>query len=131
MIFIVELFKLLKTSPLIAEKVGSRIYSYQVNESADTSGIFIMIRPLDVPQLEKAVSNNYMAESHMVQIDVEGKSLADVQAVQKEIRKILHGINLTQLPNGLDDYFEQTNRYIDSRRYEGVPSGFYFKKTVI
>lgn len=131
MIFIIEIQKRLMESLLIQQKVGNRIYAYQANENADTSNLYVIIRPLSPPVPEKGVSDNYLAESYLVKVDVEGSNLLDVKAVQNEIRKIMHSFGLRQQSDGLDDFFDETKHYVDSRNYEGIPNEFYYKSKLI
>lgn len=99
MIFINTVHEKLSASPLIHEKVAGRIYAYQTMDNSDISDTFIVIRPIDVPTPVKGVSNNYLAEEHFIQIDVEGRDITTVKDVQNEIRRILHSFNLWQQPN--------------------------------
>ncbi|WP_017548660.1 hypothetical protein [Salinicoccus carnicancri] len=131
MIFISEIQQRLLESPLIVEKVGPRIYGYRAGENNDTSNLYVIIRPLGPPAPEKPVSDNFMAESHLVKVDVEGADLLDVQAVQNEIRKIMHSFGLRQMPDGLDEFFDATKHYVDSRNYSGIPNEFYYKSKLI
>lgn len=131
MIFINTVYENLSASPVIQEKVAGRIYAYQTMDNSDISDTFIVIRPIDVPTPVKGVSNNYLAEEHFIQIDVEGRNITTVKDVQNEIRRILHSFNLWQQPNGLDEFFDETKRFVDSRRYVGVPNGFYYTKKLI
>jgi hypothetical protein len=111
--------------------VGSRIYGYRTTDKSDTSDTFIVIRPLDVPTPVKGVSNNYLAETHFFQIDVESRNLGTANEVQNEIRRIMHSFNLWQQPNGLDEFFNETQRFVDGRRYTGVPDGLYYTQKLI
>lgn len=117
-------------SVIISELIGNRLYAYTAGEN-DTQNLHAVIIPVDVPRPERPVSNNYLAESHILQVDVEGGNLLEVKTVQTEVRKIMHQLGLHQQAGGLDGYFPETNHYVDSRTYEGIPIQEYFKKTII
>ena len=100
--------------------INSRIYYYKVTENAETSKPFVVITPIyDLPS--DFMSDKYLSEEYLIQIDVESSNN------QKRIRYLLYQQNLIQASSQLDAYFEETKRYVMSRRYQGIPKNIYYK----
>ncbi|MDT2419753.1 hypothetical protein P7D58_17065 [Enterococcus avium] len=97
-----------------------RIKYYQQPETADKSGAFITIRPVDVPNEAYHGSDRELSIEHLIQIDVESKYRATCKQIQYEIKKEMKTLGFGQVSGqGLDEYFSETNRYVDARRYDG------------
>lgn len=97
-----------------------RIKYYQQPETADKSGAFITIRPVDVPNEAYHGSDRELSIKHLIQIDVESKYRATCKQIQYEIKKEMKTLGFGQVSGqGLDEYFSETNRYVDARRYDG------------
>ena len=97
-----------------------RIKYYQQSETADKSGAFITIRPVDVPNEAYHGSDKELSIEHLIQIDVESKYRATCKQIQYEIKKEMKKLGFGQVSGqGLDEYFSETNRYVDARRYDG------------
>ncbi|MEQ7031842.1 hypothetical protein ABQE16_16810 [Enterococcus avium] len=97
-----------------------RIKYYQQPETADKSGAFITIRPVDVPNEAYHGSDKELSIEHLIQIDVESKYRATCKQIQYEIKKEMKKLGFGQVSGqGLDEYFSETNRYVDARRYDG------------
>jgi len=97
-----------------------RIKYYQQPETADKSGVFITIRPVDVPNEAYHGSDRELSIEHLIQIDVESKYRATCKQIQYEIKKEMKTLGFGQVSGqGLDEYFSETNRYVDARRYDG------------
>lgn len=79
----------------------------------------ILIRPYSPPQYELSASDTGMQQSVTVQIDVQSNKRMTCKELQAEIEKELKCIGYRRL-NGqdLDEYFEDSKRYVDARRYK-------------
>lgn len=79
----------------------------------------ILIRPYSPPQYEVSASDSGMQQSVTVQIDVQSTKRMTCKELQAEIEKELRQIGYRRL-NGqdLDEYFEDSKRYVDARRYK-------------
>lgn len=79
----------------------------------------ILIRPYSPPQYEISASDSGMQQSVTVQIDVQSTKRMTCKELQVEIEKELRQIGYRRL-NGqdLDEYFEDSKRYVDARRYK-------------
>ncbi|MFS0955765.1 hypothetical protein ACFC37_14035 [Enterococcus durans] len=97
-----------------------RIKFYEQPETADKSGAFITLRPVDVPNEAYHGSDQELSIEHLIQIDVESKYRATSKQIQYEIKKEMKKLGFGQLSGqGLDEYFAETKRYVDARRYDG------------
>lgn len=115
------IYERLQANAVIAEKVGDRIKFYKNPQSADTSKDFIRMAYVEPPRSATYASNEATTEEVAVQVDVETYERMTAKVLQAEVKKELRKLNMTQEPGGLDDYFEETTRYVDSRRYSGRP----------
>jgi DNA-binding transcriptional regulator PaaX len=43
-----------------------------------------------------------------------------VKEIQAEVKKELKKLGFGQLKDGLDEYFNETKRFVDARRYRGL-----------
>lgn len=97
-----------------------RIKFYEQAETADKTGAFITIRPVDVPNEAYHGSDQELSVSHLIQIDVESKYRATCKQLQFEIKKEMKTLGFGQISGqGLDEYFSETKRFVDARRYQG------------
>jgi len=97
-----------------------RIKFYEQPETADKTGAFITVRPVDVPNEAYHGSNKELSISHLIQIDVESKYRATCKQLQFEIKKEMKILDFGQISGqGLDEYFPETKRFVDARRYQG------------
>lgn len=122
---------LLITNMTIKQLVDNRIRAYEYPDTLDKSKPFIIIEPISVPMLVGAVSNNFLAENHLIDIHVQGYSYDEVKRIQEEVRKVMWANGFKQRTNGLDEYFNETRLYLDVRSYEGVPKSLYFKQKLL
>lgn len=97
-----------------------RIKYYKQPETADKTGAFITIRPVDVPNEAYHGSDKELSIEHLIQIDAESKYRATCKQMQYEIKKEMKKLGFGQVSGqGLDEYFAETKRFVDARRYEG------------
>lgn len=103
-----------------ADSEEYRIKCYEQPETADKAGAFITIRPVDVPNEAYHGSDKELSIEHLIQIDVESRYRATCKQIQFEIKKEMKKLGFGQLSGqGLDEYFAETKRYVDARRYDG------------
>lgn len=120
----------LEQSLVIQEKVGNRMRAY--GEPSDKSDTFIIIEPNGVPDPRAPVSDSFLAESHLIQIDVQGPNHTNVNTVANEVRRVMWRVfNMSTIGVGLDTYFEETKRFLDSRTYEGAPQKLYYQNKIM
>ncbi|MFZ4908582.1 hypothetical protein ACOYX0_12885 [Enterococcus thailandicus] len=97
-----------------------RIKFYEQPETADKTGAFITIRPVDVPNEAYHGSDQELSIEHLIQIDVESTYRTTCKQIQHEIKKEMKKLRFGQVSGqGLDEYFPETKRFVDARRYDG------------
>ncbi|MEX1550445.1 hypothetical protein [Enterococcus sp. C50] len=97
-----------------------RIKFYEQPETADKTGAFITIRPVDVPNEAYHGSDQELSIEHLIQIDVESTYRTTCKQIQYEIKKEMKKLGFGQVSGqGLDEYFTETKRFVDARRYDG------------
>lgn len=121
MIDVLELiYNKLMTNSFIVTNCNGRIKYYSYPETADKTKAFIVIDPLDVPEPLAHASNVNYYSKHLVQINVETTNRKLTKQIQQEIRKEMYSLGFGQLAQGLDEFFNETKRYVDARRYEAT-----------
>lgn len=106
--------------PFISETVTeARIAYYDYGEDKDDSKPFIILIPMDPPLPGVSGSDQELNIQHTFQIDVQANDRLQVKALQKQVKETMKRLGFGQLPEGLDEYFKETKRYVDARRYRG------------
>jgi|SRR5699024_9598053 len=101
-----------------------RVRAYEYPENGDHSGAFITIRPIEPQNNGTFGSNQNLNLRFWVQIDVEASYPTVAKELQYNVNKELQKLRFVQTDGGLDEYFSETKRYVDARRYFGA-SKFY------
>lgn len=117
---LMTIYKTLSNNEFINKSCGNRIKFYEFPETGDMSQPFIIIDPLDAPNPNFYGSNTELSQYFTYQIDVQSSDRIIVKQLQSQIKKELETINFRQLAGGLDEYFKETGRYVDARRYRGA-----------
>ncbi|EUJ33522.1 gp10 protein [Listeria floridensis FSL S10-1187] len=120
-----EVYELFTADELIQGICEDRIKFYSVPESLNTKQTFMRISLLEPPREDVYKSDSPSVERVSLQIDVEGSERKKIKVVQSRVRNILEKINIKQEMGGLDAYFDETKRFVDSRRYSGLPFNLY------
>ncbi|MCJ1662446.1 hypothetical protein MT341_08800 [Staphylococcus sp. NRL 18/288] len=111
---------------ILKAELGNRIYYYELTENAYVSKPFVILTPVD-DDPSSFVSDKYLSETYLIQVDVESANHQKTIDITKRIRYLLFANNMSQSSSQLDSYFKQTKRYVMSRRYKGIPKNQYFK----
>lgn len=120
-----EIKSVIQEDKFLSKLIGNRIYFYKLTENADDTDSFVIITPFyDTPST--FVSNKYLSVTFSVQIDVESYVNQTAIDIKNRIRYLLWQMNMEQFSTELDDYFEETKRYVMSRRYQGIPKNKYY-----
>lgn len=112
--------KYLLKNATIAQHCTGRLRAYHYEETADTSGPYILITPLAAPQPGTYASDTNLSTEYLYQIDVRGPDYNIVKLLQEEIRVTLWNIGFRQ-QSGIDDYDPDIKIFLDARRYLGNP----------
>lgn len=114
-----QVYDALVANPVIAEKVTAEgIKFYEVPESFDTSKPFIIIdTPLGPPTSAYYAANKELSQTFSYQINVETQSRILTKEIAKAVKSAMWEFGYSQLTGGLDEYFSETKRFVDARRY--------------
>ncbi|HDM9517418.1 TPA: DUF3168 domain-containing protein, partial [Listeria monocytogenes] len=115
------IYTTLSKNDIIHTTCEERIKYYDFPSTGDSNKTFLLIIPLDVPVPTNFSSNEAMWEDFLVQIDVQSDNRLIVKQIQEEVRKEMKQIGFGQLAGGLDEYFPETGRFVDARKYNGLP----------
>lgn len=103
---------------VIKEECFERIKFYIYPETADTDKPFITIRPTKAPTETNFASNKSLSYKFAYQIDVQSQDRKKCKLIQKEVKEAMEILGFSQQDNdGLDEYFDETKRFVDARRY--------------
>ncbi|NVS21086.1 DUF3168 domain-containing protein [Listeria monocytogenes] len=119
------IYTTLSKNDIIHTNCEERIKYYDFPSTGDSNKTFLLIIPLDVPVPTNFSSNEAMWEDFLVQIDVQSDDRLTVKQIQEEVRKEMKQIGFGQLAGGLDEYFPETGRFVDARKYSGLPYKLY------
>lgn len=97
-----------------------RIKFYDYPETADHTRLFILLQYLEPPRPVIGGSDAELAQEFTLQIDAQSPDRSELKLAQFEIRKVMRSLGFVQLSGGLDEYFPDTKRYVDVRRYRGT-----------
>ncbi len=79
---------------------------------------------MNAPEMMSFGSNKNLAMQYSYQINVESQDYEETKKLARAVREAMKSLSWSQLSGGLDEYFEETKRYVDARRYRGH-SAFY------
>ncbi|HAC2899536.1 TPA_asm: DUF3168 domain-containing protein [Listeria monocytogenes] len=119
------IYTTLSKNDIIHTTCEERIKYYDFPSTGNSNKTFLLIIPLDVPVPTNFSSNEAMWEDFLVQIDVQSDDRLTVKQIQEEVRKEMKRIGFGQLAGGLDEYFPETGRFVDARKYSGLPYMLY------
>lgn len=105
---------------IIAAECRERIKYYLYPENGDTTWPFITIRPLNPPYATNYASDKNMSYQFFYQIDVQSENRKKCKEIQQAVKEVMEGIGFAQQAGGLDEYFPETQRFVDARRYMTV-----------
>ncbi|EAC9862516.1 DUF3168 domain-containing protein [Listeria monocytogenes] len=119
------IYMTLSKNDIIHTSCEERIKYYDFPSTGDSNKTFLLIIPLDVPVPTNFSSNESTWEDFLVQIDVQSDNRLIVKQIQEEVRKEMKQLGFGQLAGGLDEYFPETGRFVDARKYSGLPYKLY------
>lgn len=114
-----EVYNALIANPLIEEKVtAEQIKFYEAPESFDRSKAFIIIDTFSGPPIPAYfAANKELSQKFSYQINVESASRMLTKEIAKAVKDTMWEFGFSQLSGGLDEYFPETKRFVDARRY--------------
>lgn len=93
--------------------------SYRRDNKLPKSASSITVSPLGPPESEGFASNQSLMKHFVFQISVESTNRMECKILQRKIELTLESKGFYQMSGGLDEYFVETKRYVDSRYYQG------------
>ena len=101
------------------EADGVVVKPYYRPESLGPKDASIVIVPMNPPKQSDFASDQPLRKQLNYQINIEASSKEKATQLALTVEKILLELDFFQLSGGLDDYFPDTGRYVDARRYRG------------
>lgn len=115
---LMEIYNALIVNSFIKTNVGDyAIKFYDLPETFDTSKPFILLVPLGPIETGAYASDKELTQVLTYQINVESTNRMLTKEIQKNVKQTLFSLGFSQLSGGLDEYFTETKRYVDARRY--------------
>lgn len=108
---------LLENEVINTKVTNGRIAYYDYPEEKDDTKPFIIMLPLHPHYPGVAANNQELTTVHTLQIDVQGHDRKEVKLIQKNVKEMMWQLGFSQLPEGLDEYLRDVNRFVDARRY--------------
>lgn len=115
-----EINQALRENALIATSCGDRIKFYEYAETGDLLSPFIIITPSQPSKPSSYGSNTNHSESYYYQINVEATKRGVRDSLAYEVRKVMRTLGFEQQAGGLDTYFKETKRYVNTRLYSAI-----------
>lgn len=115
----IEVYDALIKNEIIKELVTpQRIKFYEVPENLDMTKPFIVIDNFLGPQTNAYFANNKALSIRFnYQINVESMDRMTTKRISKAAEETMRQIGFGRLEGGLDQYFSETKRFVDARRY--------------
>lgn len=79
----------------------------------------VVIIPLTSPEQDSFASDVPLRKKFLFQINVETADYDETKLIAREVEKAMLALSFFQQSGGLDEYFEETGRYVDARTYRG------------
>lgn len=119
-----EIYQVLMADDFIKQAVANgakhSIYYYEMPDGTLPKNL-IIIRPYSPPEPAYGGSDKYLAQRLIFQIDAQATDRMTCKRLQREIEQQLLKIGYKRLPNQeLDEYFKDTKRFVDARRYQKI-----------
>lgn len=106
----------IRGDPLVSQ-YPIKYYDYPEAAPRET---FVLIKPLSPPTAAFGASDKELAQQLTYQIDVQSGDRILCKQIQQAIKKHMYSLGFSQLSEGLDEFFSDTKRYADARRYRTV-----------
>ncbi|GGI64742.1 hypothetical protein ACFQOY_13660 [Enterococcus alcedinis] len=117
-LMIMEIYEALKVNPSITALVDeTQINMYESEEDLDTSKPFILIVPLGPSTNSYFGGDTPLSKQFTYQVNVEAIDLITTKEISHAIQKELWEMGYGQLSGGLDEYFKETKRFVEAKRY--------------
>lgn len=98
------------------------IKPYYRPESLKESMASLVIVPMAPPKQADFGSDKALRKQFTYQFNIEASTKARCTEIACALEKVMDELQFHQLSGGLDEYFVETKRYVDARRYRGYSS---------
>lgn len=115
-----EIYDALMSNEIINTHCADRIKFYLYPESGDKKKPFIIIVPTNVDAPSTFASNKSLSTTYYYALTVEATQRTVRDELAKEIQKVMHALGFKRESGGLDTYFTETKRYVDTRSYSAI-----------
>ncbi|MEG7636836.1 hypothetical protein SQQ66_00350 [Enterococcus casseliflavus] len=114
-----DIYNALIVNKTILSKVDKKnIKFYEAPETLDVSKPFIVIDSFNGPQTNAYhMANKPVSLQFNFQINVESSNRLLTKEIAKAVKDTMWELGYGQLSGGLDEYFPETKRFVDARRY--------------
>lgn len=92
---------------------------YYRPESLAPNKASLVIVPMNPPRQSDYGSNKALRKQFTYQFNIEASTKAKCTEIATAIERVLVKLGFHQLNGGLDEYFAETKRFVDARRYRG------------
>lgn len=106
----------LKELPELSDVTIKAYYRPEILAEDDSS---LVIIPMSPPKQASFGSDIPLRKEFTFQFNIEASSRDEVTRIALAMEKILLQMGFYQLSGGLDEYFVETKRYVDARRFRG------------
>lgn len=101
----------------VLEDKKHKIFFYEMPDGV-LPNIMIIIRPMRPPETQASGSNEPLNKSLLYQIDVQATEMEAPKNIQAEVERVMRSLGFLRLNSDeLDEYFPDTKRYVDARRF--------------
>lgn len=98
---------------------GVTIKPYHRPESLSMKESSIVIVPMAPPKQTSFGSDQALRKQFTYQFNIEASSKSETTRLALAVERTLIKRGFHQLSGGLDEFFKETGRYVDARRYRG------------
>lgn len=118
-----EVYKVLKSDPIISAEVGDRIKFYEYPSTGNISGPIIVLEEVGPEMPGDFADDTWLTEDYFVHVEVwvqgtSGRKKRD--AIAKRIKKVMWSdLGFVQVSGMAPEWDKDTNTFRDARRYRG------------
>lgn len=101
----------------VLEGKKNKIFFYEMPDGI-LPNTMIIIRPMRPPETQTSGSDEPLNKSLLYQIDVQATEMEVPKNIQAEVERVMRSLGFLRLNSDeLDEYFPDTKRYVDARRF--------------
>ena len=107
---------------VLPELEGVTIKPYYRPESLARHQSSLAIVPMAPARQNSFASDEPLRKEFTYQMNIEASTKEECTRIAGAVEKVFLKLGFYQLSGGLDEYFVETKRYVDARRYRGYSS---------